>query len=227
MNHTIALDYKAFVLDFDDTLVSSRVGRLPLLAQTARALGLSYAADAEKAAWGQPFARMLEILVPGAELASFLEAYRAVMRQRPPLVLPGVRNFLNAAAASGLVSVILTSSLTQLVIDDLESAELAATIARVFGSDVTEHTKPDGRALVPVLDYLTVSCHMKTGEIVYIGDSVADAIVAKSNAVDFIGVLTGTTSPQAFADAGATCIVSSFEELHITGQPEGAARPLS
>ena len=60
---------------------------------------------------------------------------------------------------------------------------------------------------------VTIRTRNRSQKVLYTGDSVVDAKTAAAAAVDFAGVLTGTTSFREFEPFDHICIVSDLAEL--------------
>ncbi|MBX9744782.1 MAG: HAD family hydrolase [Chlamydiales bacterium] len=65
--------------------------------------------------------------------------------------------------------------------------------------DDTVFYKPDSRVFQPALRWLAEN-HIKPFEAVYVGDPLKDFEAAKGVGFKFIGVLTGITSAEEFAE---------------------------
>jgi phosphoglycolate phosphatase len=78
----------------------------------------------------------------------------------------------------------------------------------VGGNDVEKH-KPDPEGLQLILKRMNLSSE----DAAYVGDSVADAMAARSAGIDFIGVLSGVTDRDALAEFNHVRILNSIKEL--------------
>ena len=94
----------------------------------------------------------------------------------------------------------------------------------IGGEDVEQH-KPDPQGLFKAIERLQCS----PASTVYVGDSVADAEVAKRAAVPFIAVLSGVTARERFDDYEAIEVLENLAQLpgllrrfrHVPGLANG------
>lgn len=66
----------------------------------------------------------------------------------------------------------------------------------IIGADDVKVEKPNPEGLLRMIDYF----HMTKEDLIYVGDSIVDAQAAQNAGVDFVGVLTGTTTEQDFGE---------------------------
>lgn len=78
----------------------------------------------------------------------------------------------------------------------------------IGGEDVKNH-KPDPEGLNEAIKRLNVA----KNQVVYIGDSIIDALTAKNAEVDFMGVLTGTNSLIDFKNGSCKYIIKNLNGL--------------
>ena len=181
-----------------------------------RTLGeLGYSVDVPKVAsnWGLPFPDLIQALAPGIDLESFANYYARAMEDEPPRLLPGSEEVLQRLHGRGIPALILSSSLTSLIQQDLRALAIEQYIAEVFGSDRSPVRKPDPRSLKPAIQLLAGMGCLES-RILYIGDSLTDFVIAKDNGVSFVGVTTGFTTAAMMREGGFVGpVVSSLLEL--------------
>jgi phosphoglycolate phosphatase-like HAD superfamily hydrolase len=90
----------------------------------------------------------------------------------------------------------------------------------IQASGESEHHKPDPRVF-DVLIRLLQGSNINKNEILYVGDSLSDLYAASDAELQFIAVLTGSTSRQQFHAAGVSkdrilySVAELSEELRI------------
>lgn len=186
------------IIDFDDTLVATRPARGPLLIDTLNRFGATVRELDLDRHWGMPFSELVSRLAPDVPQKAFTEAYTSAMAAHPPVVHAGAGDLLSLFSERGLPVVVVTSSIRELVLQDLRVAGLLGLINRCWCAEDTEIWKPDPAMLRPVLASLGTA----PGELVYVGDDLADRAVAVGNHVAFLAVLTGLHSGDDFAMVG-------------------------
>jgi phosphoglycolate phosphatase len=93
--------------------------------------------------------------------------------------------------------------------ESLRRASLLSLVdAIVGGEDVPAH-KPNPAGIVAALAILGTPA----ARAIYVGDHLVDALAAKAAGVRFVGVLSGTTDRNAFAEIGVDDVLESIEEL--------------
>jgi phosphoglycolate phosphatase len=91
----------------------------------------------------------------------------------------------------------------------LRRASLLSLVdAIIGGEDVSAH-KPNPSCIVTALAALKTPA----ADAIYVGDHPVDALAAQAAGVRFVGVLTGTTDRNAFAEVGVSDILRSVEDL--------------
>lgn len=78
----------------------------------------------------------------------------------------------------------------------------------IGGEDVTEH-KPDPAGILLALTRLC----LQPGEVIYVGDHVIDAKAAMNAGIHFIGVLSGTSKREDFANYQVARLIESIGDL--------------
>lgn len=76
----------------------------------------------------------------------------------------------------------------------------------IVGGEDVKTPKPDPEGLLFAIRQL----QLETADILYVGDSVVDAKTAEAADVDFVGVLTGTTTAEDFANFKNVCIAENL-----------------
>jgi len=192
---------RAVIFDCDDTVIATARTRWPVLIGVARTFDVTLTEDAILRAWGIPFNRFIETIVPTIDHDEFVARYRAAMQVRRPEPTTGARELLAHLFARSTRMEIVTSSDRELIVQDLDALRLTGYFARIYGHEQTRHHKPDPRVLDVVVDNLG-RCGYPLTDLVYIGDSVRDFQVAAARSIEFVAVLSGVEPAADFVAAG-------------------------
>jgi phosphoglycolate phosphatase-like HAD superfamily hydrolase len=217
-------DYRAVLFDCDDTILETSKSRWHVMIETAARFDCpDLTPDRIRAFWGEPFDKMIPLLLPGVDYGQFVSAYRAAMRMQEhrPTPTPGALPLLDFLERRSIKMCIVSSGSRELVDQDLEALGMRDFFERIYGCEDTDYHKPDSRALEPAIKHLkprhtfgVIPC-----DVVYIGDSVRDYKASSGYRVDFIGVTSGIESETDLYNAGAERIVERLDSLI----PGGAA----
>lgn len=193
---------KAIILDFDDTIAASYQVRSDSLRKALSSyLGRQVTLEQVRSHWGLPFEKLIFQIDGSVEIEEFVAVYQNYMTSARPVALPGVPAALERWADLGILVVVFSASLTDLIRVDLDFLGISELIAEVFGSDRTRLPKPELSSIVDVLDWL-VDQGVGRDEALYIGDSIADYEIAHKAGVDFIPVITGRHTESDFRNIG-------------------------
>lgn len=207
---------KAIIFDFDYTLgdstngiaLSINYGLKKLgheekeLSAIRKTIGLSlketYAAltadpDGEKA---EQFARY------------FKEKADCVMVENTVLY-EGVKETLGKLRENGYQTAIVTTKFHYRIEQILRKFDAVDLIDLIVGSEDVKVEKPNPEGLLWAIKHLGV----EKNEVLYVGDSLVDAKTAKRAEVDFAAVLTGTTTPENFAEYPNVYIGKNVPEI--------------
>ena len=196
------LNPHAILIDFDDTLAYSSRSRRPLLEAELRLWGGS-ASDVEsiRSRWGQPFRELVSSTIRPELYERFLDSYKQRMRRNPPIACPGAFEFLHELHSRGVPVIVVTSSLSDLVREDLVALEMQQFVGAIFGADETSFHKPDPRVFVEIGLEMARRGYGELEDFLFIGDSLSD-YTSSIGVCSFWAVLTGETSEEAFVAAG-------------------------
>jgi len=191
----------AVVIDFDDTIAASFDVHSNTLSKALGHFGYRVNRSILEDYWGQQFPQLIRSLAPQIDYDAFLQHYYHVMNAASPRLLPGAFEFLEAMHSRRIVTVVHSSSLTQLIWQDLRTLAIDHLILDVFGSDRTVTTKPDPTSMDVVREYLSKrGCDLSKS--LYVGDSVRDFMVARGNGMPFVAIGTGLNKLPEFRAAG-------------------------
>jgi phosphoglycolate phosphatase-like HAD superfamily hydrolase len=146
--------YGAVLFDCDDTIIETSKTRWDVMRKTAKVIS-GYDLDAEeltddkiRAAWGQPFDKMIRQLLPRVDYDQFVAMYREAMRQHEPTAAPGAKALLSFLRESGVEMRIVSSGSRDLIDQDLDALDLHQYFTRIYGC---EHTRRH-QATSPLLE---------------------------------------------------------------------------
>jgi phosphoglycolate phosphatase len=210
------LSLRAVIFDFDYTLADSSVGIIDCIqtAQTGMGLPASTAAQIRRTI-GLSVPEILLTLNGAAQAdraAEFGKRFQAradqVMADNT-VIYDGVRPMLQSLAQSGLYSAIASTKFRYRIEGILQRDGLADLVHTVIGAeDVAQH-KPDPACLLAVLQQLDVSA----SEALYVGDSLPDATAAQRATIDFVAVLSGTTTASDFEPFAPVAVLDDVSAL--------------
>lgn len=205
---------KAVLFDFDDTLMATKSSRVPALIQAFKELGYVVTPAMINGHWGLPFNLLVSSIAPGIDYELFCTRYSSVMLNFLPRPTPYAVALLRLLSSSRIPALVISSGSRGLVTQDLEISGLLPNITKLWGYEDTPFHKPDPRTVEPVLAYLSQQ-NIDRFHVLYIGDSLADYLVAHQNDIPFCAVLTGSYSRPAFLQAGLPheLVLDSIEVL--------------
>lgn len=204
----------ALVFDFDDTLMDTRARRFRPLIDTFKSFGCMPKREDISRNWGKPFDALVVAIAPSVNYEAFVRRYSVAMRKFPPRTHLGAKRLLRILQQRGVPSFIVSSGSKILVKQDLDYAGLSKYVSFLWGFEDTPYHKPDPRTLEPVLAVFK-NMALPRGNILFVGDSLADFQMAAASRIPFCAVLTGATMRKDFNSAGLEdrLIVDSLREL--------------
>lgn len=105
---------------------------------------------------------------------------------------------------------IVTTKLNSRIKSILKKFSASHLIDEIVGVENVKNVKPDPEGLFLACEKLKV----KPKDVIYIGDSYVDAKAAQNAKIDFLGVLTGTTTRQMFEEYNCLCICENIEKAY-------------
>jgi phosphoglycolate phosphatase len=210
------------LFDFDYTLADSSRGAIDCIAFALRELGLPPVSDASaRNTIGLSLPDTLTALtgpqpaeVSQAFARLFVERADEVMADRTVL-LPGVTATVMClqdwTIALGIVSTKYRRRIEMIL---RREALLEPFAVIVGGEDVSRH-KPHPESLLVATKKLGLSPE----EVLYVGDSVTDAVAAKRAGLPFVAVLSGTTPRVDFAGHDVCAVLASVQDLTCFSKP--------
>jgi len=207
---------KALLFDFDLTLADSSQGIFQCVNYAMKQLGFqAYNYYIVKNVIGHPLPDTFKLLTGNgnAEKAKefttlFVEHADKVMNNNT-FIFPEVFDVIPKMKERGFQLGIVSTKYRYRIAGILERDNLIEYFDLIIGGeDVKEH-KPNPEGLFLAIQKLGVD----KNEVFYIGDTLIDAETAQRAEVDFIGVLTGTTTMLDFQSQNVTNIIKDLNFL--------------
>ncbi|MDO5293559.1 MAG: HAD-IIIA family hydrolase [bacterium] len=110
------------------------------------------------------------------------------------ILYEGVIDMLKELKTKGMKLGVITTKQRYRVLDILKKFNIKQYFDVTIGGDSVHKEKPDPEGIRLAMSMLK----MEKEDILYVGDSLVDASTAKRAGVDFIAVLTGTTTKDEF-----------------------------
>jgi len=180
---------RAFVFDYDDTLVRTRQGRFAAIKALAERHYSYYLSDAEiEAHWGKPFVTLFESLFGAldGDTPRVIERYSALLQDFPIEAHIGAVEAVTALSQRYFVGIV-TSAHSRVVVSDLTRLKFpVAEIRHIQCAEDTTCHKPDPLVFEPLLKALEKS-GIKPAEVVYVGDAITDFSAASAAGIPFVG----------------------------------------
>jgi phosphoglycolate phosphatase len=207
---------RAAVFDFDYTLADSAKGAVECINFALKKMGIAELSS-------QTICRTIGlslkdtfITLAGQHDDRSCDAFAKLFVQRADQVMSNlttvydsVPSTLVALRESGLHLGIVSTKFRYRIQEILERDKLMQFFDVVIGGEDVEQHKPHPEGLLRAIEQLQCTPH----SIVYVGDSVADAEVARRAAVPFIAVLSGVTPREHFTDYETHAVLESLSEL--------------
>ena len=127
---------------------------------------------------------------------------------RNAVLYSGVKDILFRLQEKGYKTAIVTTKYRHRIEQILNKYSSGDLVNMIVGSDDVKNEKPDPEGILRVVRDLG----MKKTDVVYIGDSLVDAKAAENAQVNFIAVLTGTTTKKEFGEYDHLCVCKDITE---------------
>ena len=208
--------YRGFIFDFDYTLADSSAGIIRCFRTVLGSHGHEQPDDyAIKRTIAYSISDGFTMLT-GITDPDILRRYADEYRQEADRVMvrmtklyPAVPDAFRAVKAAGAAIGIVSSKLRSRIMPTLEEAGIAEMVSVIIGTEDITAYKPDPDGLNKAVARMGLSA----GEILYIGDSVVDAVTAENAGADFAGVLTGVTAPEELKAHPHRALMKDLTEL--------------
>ena len=110
---------------------------------------------------------------------------------------------------NGYKTAIVTTKLNSRIKRILEKFSAVHLIDVIVGVENVKNVKPDPEGLLIACRQLD----LKKEDVIYVGDSFVDAKASQNAEIDFIGVLTGTTTKEIFQNFKNKAILENIKEV--------------
>lgn len=208
--------YRALLLDFDFTMGDSAEGIIYCANTALRGMGLDERPPERIMSTigfslREKYIRLTGDTDPGRGeefVRRFIEAADADMTRMATLY-PETLPLIEDARSAGMNVGVVTTKYRRRITEILDKYEVPDAVDIIIGGDSVENPKPapDGLLLASKILGIPVS------DMLYVGDSPVDAQAAASAGMDFVGVLTGTTSREQFLDYPHIAVLESIGSL--------------
>lgn len=196
-----SVSLKTIIFDFDFTLADSSIPIVECVNYGLRGLGLPEASSDEIGRTiGLHLSEALVVLTgeeqqPNADkfLALFGDRADQIMADNT-VIFPKVPEALDDLKNRGYTMGIVSTKYRYRIEDILGRAGLLRYFDNIVGGEDVDRHKPAPDSLLLAMENLSVSRQ----EVIYVGDSITDAKTAEAAEVEFVAVLSGTTSPKEF-----------------------------
>lgn len=214
----MCMNYKTMIFDFDYTLGDSTAGIVLSANYALEKLGV---APKDKEQIKKTVGLTLKNTY--AELASDTDEEKAALFQKyfrekandvmtaNTELLPFTLDVLKKLKKEDYKVGIVTTKLHCRIQEILEKFQATKYVDMIIGAEDVAVEKPNPEGLLYMIDAMGVAKR----EVLYIGDSLIDALTAQNAKVDFAGVTTGTTSKEEFLEYPHMKIMETLEGLFI------------
>ncbi|MBS7623755.1 HAD family hydrolase [Candidatus Bathyarchaeota archaeon] len=141
-------------------------------------------------------------------LMAIVERYESEAAERTRL-LPNVRETLEELKRMGMRLVLFTADGDEAMNTVVEKTGIGHLFDRLVSRGSSVEVKPHPRHIIQA----TADSEARLGEIMVVGDSVADIVSGRHVGAVTVGVTTGLNSGRELLDAGADYLIDSIAEL--------------
>lgn len=152
----------------------------------------------------------------GSEDPSKIAAFKRLFIERADEVMVGLAEIfpevgptLASLRGFGLRLGIVSTKNRYMIEGILRRYELASSFDLILGREDVLRSKPDPEGILLALALLSEP----PTEVLYVGDSLIDAEVAKRTGLAFVAVLSGTTTAEEFTPYGPQGVLRRLDEL--------------
>ena len=122
---------------------------------------------------------------------------------------PNVKESLSNLRKQGCKTGIVTTKFHYRIEQILKKCNVSDLVDLIVGAEDVKIEKPNPEGLLLAIEQLGIV----KGDILYVGDSLVDAQTARNAGVDFVGVLTGTTTREEFENYPNLYIGDTIAEI--------------
>lgn len=210
------MDIKAIIFDFDYTLADSSQGAIECINFALGEMGLDHvAADAACRTIGLSLSETFLTLGEHHEPHRCDEFHQLFVRRADDVMVnltalyETVPATVEALRVRGLRLGIVSTKYRRRITEVLKREAVLEHFEVVIGGDDVELHKPHPQGLFEAIEKL--ECSLES--VVYVGDSVVDAELARRAGVPLVVVLSGTTPREHFASYTPIAVLESVSQL--------------
>ncbi len=210
-------NFKAVIIDVDDTLSLTEEGCFHLENEVLRQMGRpAMTRHVHKTTWGSDTATAIARRSPGVDVEKFQRLWPIVHQEflidnRVDVIPPQNLEAIDKLRRSGLKIFLLTSRTYAELKHMMEpDHELANRVDSFYYWDNMEYHKPDPRAFL----HIEKDHGLKPSECVYAGDSPSDAAASTKAGLSFIACLESGLRPTSeFEDYEVLAFIDHFADV--------------
>lgn len=216
-------DIKSIIVDWDDTIISTRPAVIQIVNNFADTLGIPRPGEEGLLKyWGLSVEEMVEGLFakhrPGLTFEELFAHYTlSIQPNNKRVPFKGIEEAIFKLNRLDYIQGIISSGSNEAIIRDINTHYPGVTSVYSFihGREETQHTKPDPRVFDKAFDNVLYPKGIDESQTVYVGDFHKDFMAAKARGLHFIGVADNPRSRDSFIDRGLDerLIFSSFVEI--------------
>lgn len=210
------LQYSAIIFDFDYTLGDATNGIVLCVNSALESMGLpQYGRDNIRNTVGLTLPETFKRLTGrqddrlAIEFAGLFKRMADIEMLAKTELLPDTLSVLRHIKDSGAKIGIVTTKFHYRMDQIVRKFHMEDLIDGIIGGEDVQNAKPDPEGLLRLIDAFNIS----RKEALYIGDSVVDAETAQNASVDFVAVLTGTTTLDMHEKYPNRLIINTLSEL--------------
>ncbi|HYT46070.1 MAG TPA: HAD-IA family hydrolase [Methylomirabilota bacterium] len=206
---------KAVIFDWDNTIVTSFDHLVLCHQEVGRQLDWPPVTKEQiRAVWGRPFEELVRMLWPMHDSKDFEMAYKQYILDKTVPEIEGAITTIVELKKSFLIGIVTSAPRFEVehFLTHLGMKKTDFFVIQAAGE--SEHHKPDPRVFDPLIALLQEQ-RIGKSETIYVGDNLSDFYAARYACLQFIAVLTGTTSCERFQAVGVSSenILTSIIEL--------------
>ncbi len=122
----------------------------------------------------------------------------------------GVKEILQKLKLEGHKTAIVTTKFHYRIEQILKKFDSEELIDLIVGAEDVRVEKPNPEGLLWAVEHLGIGKE----DVLYVGDSIVDAKTAKNAAVEFVAVLTGTTTAEEFISYDTAYIANNIQDVY-------------
>ena len=210
--------YKAYIFDFDLTLVDSTKPIVACFKHTLKSFDYDIPDDQTIIdTIGLPLTDAFDILsgiTPNPNKAQMRKTYVAYadgIMARESIFYPDALGILQSLITAERKVAIVSSKMRYRIVETFEHHTASMPVDLIIGLEDVDKTKPDPAGILCAVDKLGVAKE----DVLYIGDSYIDAETAQNAGVDFAGVATGSTPKEKLREYPNVCVGDSLTEVFL------------